>query len=151
VRYVRASIAINFGKYLGSSTRLINSQEAFHLLISPPLIASSSALLICVERRKTFLQFFLTLNHYVGRVPTSPRVSDMAHGFSQCLKVHKEESFYEALLALKKRRYVHPSSRLAALTPFLDKGRWWSTQACPAPLLGPVTDHLGTESSPHTG
>ena len=48
-------------------------------------------------------------------------MSDIAHGLSLCLKVHQEESFYEELLALKKRRYVHPSSRLATLTPFLDK------------------------------
>jgi len=40
----------------------MSSQEEFHLLNSPLLIALLSALSIYVGRRKTFLPFFLTQN-----------------------------------------------------------------------------------------
>lgn len=51
----------------------------------------------------------------------SVQVTELSEALSVAISLAQEESFYEEIALLRKRKTFHQSSRLAPLTPFLDK------------------------------
>ena len=50
-----------------------------------------------------------------------PTVEELEEALSMCIRIVQEESFHEELYNLRSKKPVHCSSRLATLTPHLDK------------------------------
>lgn len=48
-------------------------------------------------------------------------VQELDEALTECVKISQEESFHDAVYDLHKGRSVHPSTRLAPLSPFLDR------------------------------